>query len=162
MYATREQYESYYGEITEQEYNRLSIEADRYIDVLTTGIDNVRKLKVAFPVEDADNIVYCACRVTNILKQIADAEASAASARGYTEGANGLQGKVVSSVSSGNESVSFGTASAELSAIDKAIADPAEKDKLIKNIVKIWLSGISDSNGVNLLYMGRYPEEHNV
>lgn len=157
MYATLEQYVRYYGEIAADDFNRFLIEAQRYMDILTTGIDNVRKLKVAFPTEDAENIAYCACHIVNILKQISDAEASAASARGYTEGANGLQGKVVSSVSAGNESVSYGTASGELSAIDKAIADPEEKKKLIERIVKLWLSGVTDSNGVNLLYMGKYP-----
>lgn len=161
MYATKEQYETYYGEISVAEFSRFIMEAQRYMDILTTGIDNVRKLKVAFPTEEAESIAYCACHIVNILKQISDAEASAASARGYTEGANGLQGKVVSSVSAGNESVSYGT-SGELSAIDKAIADPKEKIKLIEGVVRLWLSGVQDSNGVNLLYMGKYPEVFNV
>jgi hypothetical protein len=94
--------------------------------------------------------------VTNILYQIQEAEKSAYLARGYAETANGLQGKVVSSVSAGNESVSFASGDGSTS-VDKAITNIAERNRLIQSIVRECLSGVADSNGVNLLYMGVYP-----
>ena len=159
MYATLETYTSLYGEITETEFNRFGLEADRVMDMYTTGIDNVKKLKIAFPAAEDSNIQACACAIINVLKQISDVETSQASARGYTEGINGLQGKVVSSQSAGNESVSYGTAERDLTAIDKAVGDTQQRNKLIMDIVKHWLSGITDANGVNLFYMGPYPVE---
>ena len=76
--------------------------------------------------------------------------------RGYAETSNGLHGKVVSSVSAGNESISYAVGSSG-SSVDKAITDISERNKLISSVVRECLSGISDANGVNLLYMGVYP-----
>ena len=156
MYATREDYISLYGEIEEAQFNRLALEADRIMDTHTTGIDNVKKLKIAFPAAEQPNITACACALVNFLKQVSDAETSTASARGYEETANGLKGKVVSSMSAGNESLSF-TATTDGTAIDKAISDTDAKQAYIREIIAKWLSGLTDANGVNLLYMGRYP-----
>lgn len=158
MYATITDYASWFGAIQGDEFNRFSLEADRILDIYTTGIDNTKKLRIAFPTDESDAaaVKYAACKLINLLKQISDAEASAASARGYTEGANGLQGKAVSSMSAGNESLSFASGS-DTTAIDKAIADPEEKKKLIHNMIVEFFSGLQDANGVNLLYMGSYP-----
>lgn len=159
MYATITDYASWFSdEIQDDEFNRLCMEADRILDIYTTGIDNIKKLRIAFPTDenDAAAVKYAACKLINFLKQLSDAETSAASARGYTEGANGLQGKAVSSISAGNESISF-TSGSDATAIDKAIADPEEKKKLIHNMMTDFLSGLTDANGVNLLYMGSYP-----
>lgn len=158
MYATIDDYTALYGTIEQEEFNRLALEADRAMDRATSGIDNVRKLVVAYPETDADIIKACACRIINLLKQIYDAEAAAESARGYVQGAAGLQGKAVSSMSAGNESVSF-AASSNSTAIDRAIADPVARDRLIKNTINVWLSGLEDANGVNLFYMGAYPAQ---
>ncbi len=157
MYVTIDDYNAFYSDgIQQDEFNRFALEADRVLDQATTGIDNVRKLKIAFPVDDADIVKGCACRIINLLKQISDAEAAAESARGYTEGAAGLQGKTVSSMSSGNESVSF-SSSSNATAIDRAIASPTARNQLITNVINVCLSGIEDANGVNLFYMGPYP-----
>ena len=150
MYASYADYAGLYGEISQEEFNRFAHEADRALDTATTGIDNIKKLKVAFPHNDVDAIIYCACKVINTLKQISDIQAST----GYANGVNGMTGKVVSSVSSGNESISY---SAGDTAITRAAVDTTEKAKLIRDTIRASLSGITDANGVNLLYMGVYP-----
>lgn len=158
MYIQYDEYTNLYDPINEKLFNRLSYDACRYLDRLTTGVDGVKKLKVAFPVdEDSEPAVkHCAAKVINILLQIQEAEQSAAVGRGYEKTESGLRGKVVSSVSAGNESVSY-SAGSQITAIDAAVSDMAARDNLIFNTIRQCLSGVQDSNGVNLLYMGVYP-----
>ena len=151
MYATYEDYIQLYGDgITEQEFVRLGMQVERSMDIATTGIDNVKKLKVAFPEENREAITFCACQMVNLAKQISDAEA----ASGFVAGKNGLQGKAVASMSAGNESISFSSGSA---AITEAAFNAEKKGKLLLSAAKENLSGLEDANGVNLLYMGAYP-----
>lgn len=161
-YIDYEFYTSLYGDIPEADFNRLSWEACRKLDVLTTGIDNVKKLKVAFPTDedDAEAVKRCACALVDILYQIKQAEETAKSASGYTETENGLQGKVISSVSAGNESISYavGKSATAETWLDKALSDSAELDKKLNGTIREYLSGINDANGVPLLYLGdKYP-----
>lgn len=159
-YVDMEYYKSLYGDITDAEFNRLSWEADRLMDLHTTGMDGVEKLQVAFPTNERDSeaVKRCACKLIDLLQQIETTIKAVTQGRGYEETANGLRGKVVSSISAGNESISY-SASAESTAtvIDKALADKVVQDRLIQSTVKEYLSGKTDANGVNLLYMGRYP-----
>jgi len=158
MYITFPEYTALYDPIEEKVFNRIAFDACRYLDRATAGADGVKKLKVAFPT-DEDSVAAvkrCAAKVVNILHQIQEAESAAAMGRGYTQTANGLQGKVISSVSAGNESVSYSTAAAK-TAIDSAVADATVRGKLIFDTIQGYLSGVADANGVNLLYMGRYP-----
>lgn len=153
---------SLYGDdISEADFNRLSWESRRKLDVATTGIDGVKKLKVAFPVDedDAEAVKRCACALVEILYRIKQAEEAARIASGYTETENGLKGKVISSVSAGNESISYAVGSNATSAtfIDKALSDKGVQEKLFSDTIREYLSGISDANGVNLLFMGEYP-----
>jgi hypothetical protein len=43
------------------------------------------------------------------------------------------------------------------SVIDKAVADKSVRNKLVADTIRGGLSGVKDANGVNLLYMGKYP-----
>lgn len=158
MYLTYEDYVTLYDPMEEKIFNRLSFDACKYIDRLTTGIDGVKKLKVAFPVDEdsADSVKHCAAKIVNILFQIQEAETSASVGRGYERTENGLRGKVVSSVTAGNESISY-SAGSQITAIDAAVSDMAARDKLIFATIRQYLSGVQDANGVNLLYMGVYP-----
>ena len=158
MYISFDEYTALYDPIEERDFNRLVFQACQAVDNLTTGVDGVKKLRVAFPVDEdfADAVKHCVANVTNILYQIQEAEKSAFLARGYAETANGLKGKVVSSVSAGNESVSFAFGGGS-TAVDKAVTNIAERNRLIQSIVREYLSGVADSNGVNLLYLGVYP-----
>lgn len=160
-YVDYEYYKSLYGEkaIPEADFNRLLWDAEREIDKATSGVDNVKKLKVAFPTneEDAEHIKRTVCALVEFLKQIEDAERNANSVGQYTERADGsLQGKVVSSVSAGNESISYAIGNNADTAISTAIRDLQSRDKVVYSFIASRLAGIPDANGINLLYMGPY------
>ena len=159
MYITYSEYTDLYDPIDGKLFNRLAFDACRYLDRLTAGADGVKKLSAYFPT-DADSVVavkHCAAKVVNILFQIHEAEASASGGRGYENTEHGSHGKVVSSVSAGNESVSYSIGGAQSTAIDAAVSNPTARDTLICNTIRQYLSGVQDANGVNLLYMGVYP-----
>lgn len=158
-YIDLEYYASLYGEIP-ADFNRLSWEACRRLDAATTGIDGVKKLKAAFPTDedDAETVKRCACAVVGLLDQIEKAEKSATAARGYEETESGMRGKVISSMSAANESISYATAASNsATAIDKAVSSMADREAMVSGIIRDYLSGVTDANGVNLLYMGPYP-----
>ena len=70
-------------------------------------------------------------------------------AEGCVSRADGtVTGKVVTAVTAGSESVSFAA---------PAAASGEDREIRCREIVERYLSGAADANGVNLLYMGRYP-----
>lgn len=159
MYLSIESYIALYGPIDTATFDRACYDACKYIDRHTTGIDGVRKLKDYFPVSESsvEAVKRCTAEIVNIIVQIQEAEKSASAGRGYTQTENGLHGKVVSSVSAGNESISYSATGDHASAIDAAVSDLSARDKLIRNTIRHYLSGETDKNGVNLLYLGVYP-----
>ena len=161
-YVDYEYYKSLYGEkaLAEADFKRLLWDAEREIDKTTSGVDGVRKLQVAFPTSDydAEAVKRCVCLLVEFLKQIEDAERNVNSLGQYTERADGsLQGKVVSSVSAGNESISYAVGKSTDTAISNAIKDLHSKDMAVYQFITSKLSGVSDANGVNLLFGGNYP-----
>lgn len=161
-YIDHAYYTALYGDIPESDFNRLSWDACRVLDNHTTGADGMCKLKYAFPTDAdaAEAVKRCACALVKVLQQIEIAEQAAETARGYQNTANGLMGKVISSVTSGAESITYATGNRSernSTAIDKAASDQAEQKVLLRGIVRDYLSGVVDANGVKLLYMGVYP-----
>ena len=161
-YVDYEYYKTLYGEkaLAEADFTRLLWDAEREIDKATSGVDGVRKLQVAFPTSnyDAEVVNRCVCALVEFLNQIETAERNANSVGQYTERADGsLQGKVVSSVSAGNESISYAVGKSADTAISNAIKDLHSKDMAVYQFITSKLSGVSDANGVNLLFGGRYP-----
>lgn len=162
MYIDYAYYQTIYGtEIDETAFNRYVWDACRRIDTATTGIDNVKKLSVAFPTDanDIDTVKRCVCELVHLSYQIEAAKEAAELSRGYITTDDGVQAKVIASRSSGSESISYSTSGSTGSAtlIDKALADSNVQERLYKDTLRVFLSGITDANGVNLLYMGRYP-----
>ncbi|MCI9082832.1 MAG: hypothetical protein HFI70_11185 [Lachnospiraceae bacterium] len=158
-YVDYEFYKGIYGEdaISEPDFNRLSWEACRRIDTLT-----LNKLKFAFPIneDDAETVRRCVCKLIEISAQIEAANKRVSEGQGYiTDESGALRGKVVSSVSSGSESISY-TAKAEggSTLIDAVLSDKAAQDRLYRDTVREYLSFVPDANGVNLLYAGAYPK----
>ena len=148
-YITRSRYVELYGDIDPFEFERLSFDASRLMDKMTTGIDNVKKLKTAMPTDedDAEAVVMCCGKLISLMKAVESAD-------GFVTREDGtVISKAVSSISSGSESMSFGGGSATSS----AASDVNARNALFTDTVKAYLSGIEDANGVNLLYMGRYP-----
>ena len=160
-YVDYEYYKTLYGEkaLAEADFNRLRWDAEREIDKATSGVDGVRKLKISFPVneEDAEAVKRCVCALVEFLNQVEIAERNANSLGQYAERADGsLQGKVVSSVSAGNESISYAVGKSADTAISNAIKDLQSRDMAVYQFITSRLSGVSDANGVNLLFGGRY------
>lgn len=153
MYADIELYKTLYGEIETSEYNRLVWRAANLLDKYTTGIDGVRKLQAAFPVDiDAEEAVKrCECALVNLLRDIEAAE-KIGTAQTRADGLT-VSGPV-SSVSSGAESISYSSGGSVVSA---AAGDISARNRLIAATVREYLCGMKDANGVNLLYMGVYP-----
>lgn len=145
--------EIYPGALTEGVFNNLEWEARRIVDTHTTGIDNVRKLRIAFPVaeDDAEAVKRCLCKLIKLIYDIEGAE----KARGTTRPDGTITSGPVSSVSSGSESISYAASGG--TAIDAAVSDISARNKLFSQTVRQMLSGVSDANGVCLLYMGVYP-----
>ena len=162
MYASFDDYKAIYDPIDEKVFNNLAYEAGRIMDVQTTGIDNVRKLKRFFPLDedDAEAVRRCAARLVNTMYQIQEAEAAAAMGRGYTQTEQGLRRQIISRVEAGNEAISYSETKNAATAIDTAAADPAAREKLLAGIVTASLRGVRDANGVSLLYMADYPRRY--
>lgn len=162
MYITFEEYTVLYDPMEERLFNALAFDACRVMDVHTTGIDNVKKLKRFFPTEesDAEAVKRCAAKLTNLLYQLHEAETAAAMGRGYTETEQGLQRRIISRVEAGNEAISYSETKMSNTAIDTAVADKTARDKLLAETVWEYLRGVSDANGVNLLYLSNYPRRY--
>ena len=161
-YVDYEYYKTLYGKkvIPEADFDRLLWDAEREIDKATSGVDGVRKLQVAFPtsVYDAEAVKRCILGLVDFLYKLEVAENSLNAMSQYTERADGsLQGKVVTSVSAGNESISYAVGKSSDTAISNAIKDLQSRDMAVYQFIASRLSGISDANGVNLLFGGRYP-----
>lgn len=162
MYITLEEYTQLYDNIEERLFNRLCFDACRVMDIHTTGIDNVKKLKLYFPTDEdaALAVKHCTAKLIHLLHQIQEVEAAAAMGRGYTETEQGLQRRVISRVEAGNEAISYSETKLANTTIDAAAADKTVRDKLLAETVWEYLTGVEDCNGVNLLFMGKYPRRH--
>lgn len=159
QYVDYDFYKNLYGEnaMPQSDFDRLSWEAQKRIDNLTFG-----KLKFAFPTDEdaAEAVKRCVCKLVDIAYEIDSANKRVNDGKGYVEDANGIHGKVISSVSSGSESISY-TAKSESGStvIDAVLSDKTAQDKLYADTVKEYLYGVPDANGVNLLYAGvPYPK----
>lgn len=157
-YATYEYYKSIYGEdsMPETDFNRLSWEVCHRIDTLT-----LNKLKFAFPTDEdsAEAVKRCVCKLIEIAGQIDAANKRVSEGQGCVKDESGVfRGKVVSSVSSGSESISY-TAKAEggSTLIDAVLSDKLAQERLYWDTVREYLLFVPDANGVNLLYAGAYP-----
>lgn len=156
-YVNYEFYTSIYGSaLPETDFNRLEYDARRRVDVLTG-----KKLQFAFPTDEdsIEAVRRCVCNLIHLAGQIEAAEKRVADAQGYEVNQDGsMRGKIVSSVSSGSESVSYTAKTEQKTFIDSVLADKKMQDNLYKDTILSHLALVADSNGVNLLYMGiPYP-----
>lgn len=159
MYISYEQYVTICGNdrLSEAEFNRLCFRAQRRVDELTTGLDGVRKLEVAWPTDayTAECVVRCLCELSNIMEQV-EAARNAGAASKASDGTV-IASRVVTSLSSGAESISYASGVALSSAIQAAAGDVTKEDDLYRSTIRTYLDGLCDANGVRLLYGGAYP-----
>jgi len=149
-YIDIDYYIGLYGEIARNDFNRLVWDACHTVDGLTTGVDGVVKLKVAFPTnsDSVEAVKRCVAKVLNLMATIEKAEATA------NDGDTGVTAKRVQSISAGGESITYASAT---TMVDAVLSDKNARKALFYETVRDYLSGVTDANGVNLLYMGVYP-----
>ena len=152
MYIEYEYYKSLYGDkaLAENEFNRLSWDAEKEIDKATCGVDGVKKLKIAFPTDEynAECVKRCVCDLIVYLSQLEKARSTMVN-----------DGGIVSSKSAGNESISYSNIDTD---VNKALASAEGKEKAIYSFITESLRGVTDLNGVYLLYLGKYPNRIEV
>lgn len=151
-YVDFEYYNRHYGDIDRTVFERLLRDASRMIDAATTGIDGVRKLREFFPqdTDDAEAVKNCVCDLIQTMDQVRQAESRVE----QTATENGSHGGIITSVSAGNESISYATGIQ--TPAEHAALDVQARKELYKSVIKDGLSGVYDSNGVSLLYAGEY------
>ncbi len=152
-YVTEDFYKSIYGEISSADFLRFSLKAERVLLDYTTGVDGFEKLTEATPTDEdvLTALKMCAADLIHTMSLIAYAEKRA----GVVQRSDGTVSPAsVSSVSSGSESITYSVGD---TAFNTAVGDSDARRTLFSGIVRDWLAGAKDANGVNLLYMGVYP-----
>ncbi len=151
----------YYGSmIPEDDFPRLSERASDFIDTITFD-----RLVDGLPANEraAAKVQKAVCAVAEALYQIGLAEQQALSAASGTSKQDGVMTGttgVITSKSSGSESISYASLSElagsakEWSAVYGAAGDAGATNKLLTETVRTYLAGVADDKGVNLLYAG--------
>lgn len=151
----------YFGTIIpETDFPRLAERASDFVDTITFD-----RLADGLPSNEraSTKVQKAVCAVADTYYQFELAEKQAlASAQGTSSTAGVMAGTtgVITSKSSGSESISFASPSElagsakEWSAIYSAAGDTKATNKLLMETARTYLSGVADDNGVNLLYAG--------
>lgn len=160
-YADYEFYSSHYkNPIPEDDFNRLSFRADMFLDELTR-----RRLLTGFPSDeyDASRVKMAECELIRISYMLEAAEENAAASASGTSTQTGVMAGttgVITSKSSGSESISYASPSElagsakEWSAVYAAAGDAEASNKVLLGVAKPLLIGVTDDKGVCLLYAG--------
>lgn len=152
-YLTYQEYYAYEGfEINAADFGKCLHEAERIVDYVTSGVDNVRKLEVAFPTNERDVEAVKRC-IASLVTEIKVSNDIAAQVYAQTQAGGVVNSGIAQSMSSGSESITF----AALPASYTSGGDRAEREKYLQRCAVSLLRGACDANGVNLLYGGRYP-----
>ena len=159
MYADFNYYQTEYGGKvikSADDFTHFERKAERRIDAITGT-----KLQFAFPKKkkDKQTVKDCVCELTEFLYQLDAYQRAAADSAGVVEQADGtVRGKVVTSITSGSESISYSAKSSADTSLMEAAKDKKVANAMINSMVRDGLSGVPDANGVNLLYAGiPYP-----
>lgn len=149
MYADYEFYvNSYAGEALGKDYvsvKKWLTRASAYLDILT-----FHRLSKHHPREKSAQfaVKMACCAVAEALQKIDEQEAAGKASMNESIGA--YVGPITS-VRSGNESISYGTAS---TVYGKAAASMKARQALLYSVAAQYLSGVADRTGRNLLYAG--------
>lgn len=144
MYISFEEYSQFHTDVTEAEFNKFCLMAQRIVDKVTTGIDGVRKLELYFPTDgDAEYVRLCVAELIHDLKTYDGLDRNLSL---HAEGA----GRAIASISSGSESISYSQAQTQFTLYGN------DRDKYLMAKATSYLRGLYDANGVSLLYMGEY------
>lgn len=160
MYADYTYYQTEYGgKMSADEYKRFGRRAERRIDGITGN-----KLQFAFPTDSraVEAVRDCVCELADFLYQIDSYNAAAMERMETVAQADGtVKSKVIKSVSSGSESISYSDGGSFSTATMEAAKDKKVADAMVYGMVRDNLCGVPDANGVNLLYAGiPYPRRN--
>ena len=156
FYAT-----TYHGNVVpEADFPRIADRASDFLDVITFD-----RLVDSLPSDDraATKVQKAVCAVSDKLYELelADKQAlSAAAGSASSSGSGGATSGVITSKSSVSESISYASPSEMAngaktwSAVYQAAGDETLTNKLLYSAAKLYLMGVKDNNGVNLLYAG--------
>ncbi len=158
-YTDYEFYKSkYFGTtIAESDFPRFAERASEKIDFLTFD-----RLVDGLPSDEkaVTKVQKAVCAVADVLAKIDEFEKIAGAAAGYeTDAETGkLAGKIVTSKTSGRESVSYSAGSvADLknsSLVGAVLNDKQARERLIYDVAAEYLTGICADDGIPLLYAG--------
>lgn len=145
----------YYGNvIAEHDFPRLSSRAADMLDTLTfnriTCSCDDRYLydnEIVLGEKEVAKIKKTVCRFAELFFDIESAEKTSREVSGTTDTEEGKRGKLISSVSSGSESISYST-NLNNSVINAILTDRKSQYRLFYDIAKEYLSG------TGLLYAG--------
>ena len=160
MYADYDYYQTEYGgKMSADEYKRFGRRAERRIDGITGN-----KLQFAYPANERDVEAGkdCVCELADFLCQIDSYNQSAMESMGTVAQVDGtVKGKVITSISSGAESIGYSASGSASTATMEAAKDKKVADIMVYAMVRDSLGDVPDSNGVNLLYAGiPYPRRN--
>jgi len=151
----------YFGTmVPEADFPRLSERASDFLDIITFD-----RLVDGLPTNEraATKVQKAVCAVAEALYQIGLAEHQALSAAAGTSTQTGVMAGtsgIITSKSSGSESISYASPSElagsakEWSAVYAAAGDARKTNKVLTGAALPYLSGVTDDKGVCLLYAG--------
>lgn len=162
MYADYEYYSTEYGgKMSADDYKRFGRRADSKLNRLTG-----KKLQFAFPTDEEDvrSVKDCVCEMADFLHQIDLFVQMSMESMGTVTQADGtVKGKVVTSISSGSESIGYSVGgNFDLTDISQSAKDRGKREENEYKIAHSHIGGVPDANGVNLLYAGAYPGKREV
>lgn len=160
MYVDSDYFYSVYPDLlADNAYDKCCKQAQRLIDSQTTGIDGVRKLRIAMPTdaEDLDAVKLCWCEICKACYLIEKAKDALNSASGVQTINGSYASASIKSISAGGESISYGMDSNLESMYMTAAKSINGANTIASSIAREYLSGVKDANGVNILFRGAYP-----
>lgn len=156
FYAT-----TYHGNVVpEADFPRIADRASDFLDVITFD-----RLVDGLPSDEraATKVQKAVCAVAEKLYELelAEKQANAAALAGASSGTSGgATSGVIASRSAGSESISYASLSdtasgaKNWSAVYQSAGNPKETNKILESAARLYLTGVKDNNGVNLLYAG--------
>lgn len=161
-YADYEFYtKSFFGNVVpESDFIRIAERASDFLDTLTFG-----RLTDGLPTPEKyqKRIKKAVCAVAEIYYQLDLAQKqalAAASGASAATDANGTTTGIITSKSSGSESISYataqqiGAAAKEWSAVYSAAGDTKAANRLLSDAAMPYLTGVLTDDGIPLLYAG--------
>lgn len=153
-YTTYDFYKTtYYGTAiaTQGDFDRLESRACDKLDTMTFD-----RLVSGLPADEraAKKVQKAVCAVADKLQEIEQAEKMAQAGGFSTDESGNYVGNIVTSKSSGSESISFSATSSVKSAVLSAVGDTREQNRLCYETAREYLTGVKNDDGVYLLYAG--------